>query len=631
MTRAGLTLLLTLHTGCSLLGLDEFELIDCPGDNEVCRPLNQREGIDVATASEVYQCAPDGFGCVLGPKDWDDDGVLAPEVPAAQGELRDCDDTLATVRPGLDERCDGLDNDCDGVIDEGVYVGSEEPVAQLGNVLAFAFGSPAASAASGSLDLLTISRLGERQAGGARLQVLDGSAPRASQVVVSDLPVHERPSCPVAMDDPPPGWHAPECYPVFIASDGLAAEGHLAAAIDTLDCAEGRVRVGEIRGETLRVSARPSEASCTGGYPMVAADARSCTSVPGAVGASRLELARMPLAGGAPQALVSWIGSHPLGHDACGAVEAEVGSDDLAQLDVDMRANVGVAALGIWHDPAGMDLQGEGGRSVGLTSANHDELPNVLGQTRGGAAPAIETVVSSAGDAHYIVAFGSDAGPSLHAVARFDARVDQCGAPAGPDVPLTIKSGEPWKTAAPSHARADYLTVSAGPELEAACGTGGVGRRLGIAWIEGCGKSDGSLWFATVDFAPSTGFCNPAAPHMVRPVDLSVGARALSLALAYRAEGVLSGEHGGGFWLATVEADRRVRVQRFAERDGRMVDARATTLGAADALGVGLRATPAAALELYVVRGVGTGANSEARLSKASIGGVCGTLQGQEE
>jgi hypothetical protein len=46
--------------------------------------------------------------------DDDDDGVDAIECGGP-----DCDDRLAAVKPGADERCDGFDGDCDGAIDEG--------------------------------------------------------------------------------------------------------------------------------------------------------------------------------------------------------------------------------------------------------------------------------------------------------------------------------------------------------------------------------------------------------------------------------------------------------------------------------------------------------------------------------
>src|SRR5688500_13401979 len=78
-----------LSSGCSLLGLDDFEVKDCTVNNDPCRALNEQLGIDLSKASNVYQCAPEGLGCVLGPKDWDGDGVLSTDVPARGDEPRD--------------------------------------------------------------------------------------------------------------------------------------------------------------------------------------------------------------------------------------------------------------------------------------------------------------------------------------------------------------------------------------------------------------------------------------------------------------------------------------------------------------------------------------------------------------
>jgi len=52
--------------------------------------------------------------------DVDGDGVASTAVSGGT----DCDDTLATVHPGLPEVCDGLDNDCLGTVDDGDAVGT---------------------------------------------------------------------------------------------------------------------------------------------------------------------------------------------------------------------------------------------------------------------------------------------------------------------------------------------------------------------------------------------------------------------------------------------------------------------------------------------------------------------------
>jgi hypothetical protein len=58
--------------------------------------------------------------------DADGDGFGDPLVPVAAcaepsgyvADATDCDDTVATIAPGLDEWCNALDDDCDGVVDE---------------------------------------------------------------------------------------------------------------------------------------------------------------------------------------------------------------------------------------------------------------------------------------------------------------------------------------------------------------------------------------------------------------------------------------------------------------------------------------------------------------------------------
>ncbi len=77
------------------------------------------DGTDCNDASTDYHpgatetaCTGPDFNCngVNDEGDADGDGYAS---------CTDCDDTRATVHPGLDEACDGLDNDCNGDIDEG--------------------------------------------------------------------------------------------------------------------------------------------------------------------------------------------------------------------------------------------------------------------------------------------------------------------------------------------------------------------------------------------------------------------------------------------------------------------------------------------------------------------------------
>lgn len=116
-------------------GLDD----DCDGSNDeggsaagLCPPLENSlctsrncSGGDCATvnAPAGTACGSAGAACngqgqcvlnagsVAFPRDLDVDGFVPPA---------DCNDHLASIRPGLGETCDGFDNDCDSLVDENV-------------------------------------------------------------------------------------------------------------------------------------------------------------------------------------------------------------------------------------------------------------------------------------------------------------------------------------------------------------------------------------------------------------------------------------------------------------------------------------------------------------------------------
>ena len=76
--------------------------LDCDDDDARFNP----------TAIEDDCTDPNDYNCdgSVGFDDSDSDGFAACE---------DCDDSNSTIRPGVDEVCDGLDNNCDGIIDVG--------------------------------------------------------------------------------------------------------------------------------------------------------------------------------------------------------------------------------------------------------------------------------------------------------------------------------------------------------------------------------------------------------------------------------------------------------------------------------------------------------------------------------
>jgi hypothetical protein len=588
--------------GCTLLGFDDLELTECR-DNEVCRELNVAYGLDPASDPEVYQCAPDSKGCVLSPTDWDRDGALL----AGRAELRDCDDAESRVRPGLDDSCDALDNDCDGTVDEGVFGSAplEPAVTDLGAVFSLDFGSLTSGRESGSLDLSCVAEVADEKPGGASLLVLTSAANQPSPLRVSADAALPGASCPAFVE----GEVVPvECYPRAIATDAADGSLRLAAALDHDGCLAGRLRLGRVAGDRLQVLGATGADGCDDAFPFVSADGSdvaACTAREGVRGVSQLELAQLPARGKErpTQALVSWIGAHDDGHDVCGEMSREpIATDPVDALN---RTSVGVAALAFWPAP---------GSSSALVTSGVGGVPRpeLLGVTRGGGAPAVEPVVLPEGSEHYVVAFGSERGPALHAIERVVTPAQACEV-ARPL--LTRRSAEPWHDESDAHFAADHFALAAGPELADACGTGQPGARLGLAWVEGCGLAKAELWFATVDFAPSTGFCRPSAPELVRSFDQTTLARSterdvlsglaprgrLSPVVAYLESGVQREPALGGFVLAWIEGDGRVFARRAAAGDGKLIDA-AVDLGVSGARALGARRVLEGWLELAIVR-----------------------------
>jgi hypothetical protein len=86
VTRAAVAL--ALLTGCSLLGLDTFMVPTCTTDDD-CAALNASEGIDPASACELYQCIEATGECDRRRFDGDDDGIALARCAVLE---RDCDD-----------------------------------------------------------------------------------------------------------------------------------------------------------------------------------------------------------------------------------------------------------------------------------------------------------------------------------------------------------------------------------------------------------------------------------------------------------------------------------------------------------------------------------------------------------
>jgi hypothetical protein len=107
--------------GCSLVGLDDFDIPMCTPGGTQCDELNSRLMIGPEQCMR-YQCSQGR--CEFGVRDNDDDGFASTECGGD-----DCDDSSAGAFPGGNESCDGVDNNCNGLVDDAVSAGpSSDPI-----------------------------------------------------------------------------------------------------------------------------------------------------------------------------------------------------------------------------------------------------------------------------------------------------------------------------------------------------------------------------------------------------------------------------------------------------------------------------------------------------------------------
>lgn len=533
---------------CSLLGYDDFALASCTESTQ-CDALNVSRRI-ATDACMRYQCDTQAQRCVLRVRDGDGDGDPSP---ACGG--RDCDDASPTVFGGptpAPERCDGIDNNCNRVIDEGGIVPRAPSDAVTGLSTLDAIGY--SRGANGRLGL------SYQTSGVASFAVLQGGGGAMALSLSHSTNGSDNLQMPAAIDGC--RWRRADAtmesvetcsFGEMAVDSALNDSDWLAVSVNRVGCTAGQIRIGYVpvgaersAALVLRGPAARSNSYLGIDRDGAMADCTGASRMAGPRGAARPAIATLQRPAPAiPQALTAWLG------DA--ASRAECGG-----------TAVNVEALGMWLESAA-----SGGATVQWVNATNNALPQVLGQTRGGARPSI----TAWGDRGYFVGYGaSDGGVALHFVPSLSdpPTFNPAGTSARPTAPMAPGAAFRMATGA-----ADGVSVSVGA-IRA------TGLELGVAWQQGCGAAGSSVWFSRVRF-------NAASPGTFMadaPVEVSTGMGASAPTIAYVSAGFVTPEFSRGGATATAETDggwviawidaaagaRRVLARRVSELDGALID-----------------------------------------------------------
>jgi len=448
------TLSVTLvATGCSLMGLGDFDIPECTS-NEQCQPLNRENGITE-----------------LRLRDWDDDGAYAAQCAAELEDSRavDCDDNDPSRAPGLTESCDGVDNDCDLIIDEGALSGSpptEPLIAELDSPDRAFLG-----AGSESRPLVILDSSGD-----VRVVMLGdpSSEPRSLEYGYQTEPdavdvVGDGSQCPA---DNVAGVNA--CNFADVAGDRVGTDW-IVASVSTEGCAQGQLKVGYTEGQdgvvVLRGPEQHSnlylgvdlEGACTG-----------ASRNDGTVGVARPSVAGGASAGALPQALVAFL-ADDVRRDPCGG------------------SVVDVEVLGAWLEsvPNRMGLK--------WTNGTNDGVPERVGSTTGGGRPALARYSAEARQG-YVLAYGcAEGGVALHFIPAFADPPEYVFGDANTVRPTDGLAPPEAIVVAESHSGADQVALSVSP------GSDPDRVRVGIAWREGCEAGSVSVWMVAGEYSPDSG------------------------------------------------------------------------------------------------------------------------------
>ncbi|MEM9188332.1 MAG: putative metal-binding motif-containing protein [Myxococcota bacterium] len=606
-------------SGCSLIGLDDFDVPQC-GSNLECQPLNDRDGI-AADACRLYQCAQGA--CTFRLRDDDDDGFASM---ACGGN--DCNDNSNLAFPGGSESCDGVDNDCNGVVDDQVSDGPEVSALVTGasNPTFVSYGprsdglEPSVAFRSGASSFFNVpfrdegtdpQALGFARANdvspagfsmpaiasGCPTPTVDSPPPPSAMVMGArpdscqthadcyeaegnfcngfetcepDSPASDPVTgCRAAMFDPcTAGDICDEASQACIRVNGGACQigdaattelqsgEWLAAVINVSGCGDGQLRVGYLtEGEAAM------DGSAPGRDVLLRGDERRSTIY---LGVDPTATAN-PCTGG----------SRPMGSPvgAVGPAIAALAADPtmnrrrpqgLVAWIADTTARSAgpspapaatVEILGVWQE-----LGSAGGVDVGWINGTGNGLPERLpSATVGSAAPAL-TAISGTG---YFLAYGKDGGGIA---ARY--------IPAFPD-PAEVSTMEPFRSdvMASSPTRTTPAIADLGMEVSldgggsatanvdfltaAAAPPSGARVRVGLSWLEGT-----DVYFSTAMLNTSSGAISEFAP-----MQISTGS-ASEPQISYTAIGITI---DGGGWVVTWIGDGEVRAVRI-DSEGTIVD-----------------------------------------------------------